>query len=347
MLILGIETSCDETSIAVLEYSRGSVFIRSCIISSQVKLHAKYGGVVPSLAAREHTENLPRILNLALKKAKVTMKDIDLIAVTSGPGLIMALLVGVAFAKALAWKYDKPLIATNHMEGHMYSNWLASDPKLSNKKIFPILHLVVSGGHTQLILMKSHCSYKLLGQTVDDAAGEAFDKTARILGLPYPGGPNLSREADKFNPDKSKLNIDLPRPMINSKNYDFSFSGLKTAVLYLVRDLKKKYKLSAIKSELAYEIQKTIVDVLITKTKRAANNHRIGAIMLSGGVSANKLLRSELTKLGKNLNIPVIMPEMRYTTDNAAMIAMAGLVNIKYGKKRRKKVEADANWEIV
>ena len=245
MKILGIETSCDETAIAIINIedvnngvkrsrTTSGIKVLTNTISSQVKLHAKYGGVVPNLAAREHAKNIEHIFKLALKEAKTKINDIDLIAVTRGPGLGPALLVGTTFAKTLAWKYEKPILGANHLEGHIYSNWLNPDFKIKSVK-FPILNLIVSGGHTELVLMTDYGKYKIIGETLDDAIGEAFDKVARLLGLGYPGGPLISKLAENGNPDR----YPLPSPMIHSKNYNFSYSGLKTAVLYLIRDLKK------------------------------------------------------------------------------------------------------------
>lgn len=348
MLILGIETSCDETSVSVIEVNEDQIAVKTNIVSSQIKKHAPFGGVVPSLAAREHIKNLPYVSKKALDG--FNMDQIDLIAVTSGPGLISSLLVGTTFAKTLAYKYQKPIIGVNHMEGHIYSNWL----KLAGKSpTFPALCLIVSGGHTQLTLMTDHGRYKTIGQTVDDAAGEAFDKIARILGLGYPGGPAIQVEAEKFQSKADTLlteKITLPRPMINSKNYNFSFAGLKTAVLYKVRELTKKYLLEKIRSEMAHEAQEAIVDVLIQKTIRAAKEFKVKSIMLSGGVSANKLLRQRLIETGEKLKIPAYMPNSEYTTDNAAMIAVAGYFSSKNSKTKNigwEKVKADANWEIV
>ena len=329
MLILGIETSCDETAVSLLEVKNNRIKILSNAISSQVKLHAKYGGVVPSLAAREHVKNLPKVVKLAL--GKFSIKKIDLLAVTRGPGLVSSLLVGTAFAQTLAWKYKKPIIGVNHMEGHIASNLLksASVP-------FPALCLVVSGGHTELVLMTNIGKYQIVGQTLDDAAGEAFDKIARLLGLGYPGGPAISREAEKIRDADRRLEIKLPRPMIHSKNFDFSFSGLKTAVLYLVRDLTKTHPLSKIKNAIAAEAQQAIIDVLIAKTMRAAEKYKARSIMLSGGVSANKLLRKELEKATKEKSLKFFRPEIDYTTDNATMIALAGYYN--FLKDRRTKL---------
>src|SRR3989344_1161252 len=331
MKILGIETSCDETSIAVLEVVPSShkaskdkqktkAKVLSNTISSQIKIHAKYGGVYPALAAREHAKNIDKVLKLTLKEAELkSVNDVDLIAVTKGPGLAVALIIGITFAKTLAWKYKKPIVGVNHLEGHIYSNWLT--PELQARPVqvlpvipFPTLNLVVSGGHTELVLMKSHGKYKILGETVDDAAGEAFDKIVRLLGLGYPGGPLISKEPERFSKSEihllensraisrgsrvgrisDLLQIKLPRPMINSGNLDFSFSGLKTAVLYLVKKLKEESPMLDIKRvrpTKAHAPQQPIVDVLVSKTLGAAKQYKIKSVLLSGGVSANKLLR--------------------------------------------------------
>ena len=370
MLILGIETSCDETAASLLEVSRGKIKVLSSVISSQVKLHAPYGGVVPSLAAREHVKNLPGVLRLAL--GKLPLKKVDLIAVTRGSGLISSLLVGTAFAKTLAWKYNKPIIGVNHLEGHIASNWLApvggilnfqfpiskQNPKskktthysllTTHSKTLPALCLIVSCGHTELALMAGIGRYKIVGQTLDDAAGEAFDKIARILGLGYPGGPALAAEAAKLQTANYKLQTTLPRPMFHSKNLNFSFSGLKTAVLYLVRDLTKTHPLSKIKTAIAAEAQQAIVDVLIAKTIRAAKQYKAKSIMLSGGVSANKLLRQELEFAAKKIGVGFFKPEMEYTTDNAAMIALTGYFDYQKTEKKFdwRSVKIDANLSI-
>jgi N6-L-threonylcarbamoyladenine synthase len=334
MLILGIETSCDETSVSLLEIKNKKTKVLSNIVSSQMKLHAKFGGVVPALAAREHVKNLRHVLSAATKN--IDLKKIDLIAVTAGPGLVSSLFVGTTFAKTLAWKLNKPIVGVNHTEGHIYSNWLPLATSVKSelsKKIFPALCLTVSGGHTQLSLMARIGKYKIVGETLDDAAGEAFDKIARLLNLGYPGGPAISIEAEKLK--NKKLNIKLPRPMINAKNFNFSFAGLKTAVLYMVRDLTKIYPLQKIRTEIAHEAQNAIVDTLISKTMKAAERYKARSIMLSGGVSANKLLRSAFQKFTKQKKIKYFQPEMVYTTDNAAMIAMAGYFNFKHKKTGR------------
>ncbi len=349
MRILGIETSCDETAVAVLDITKGKIKVLSNTISSQVKLHAKYGGVVPNLAAREHVKNIKRVFNLALEKANLPraalgkLSGIDLIAVTRGPGLGPALLVGITFAKTLAWKYRKPLVGINHLEGHIYSNLLKKagvnlkfNPPAGgrNSKLFPILNLIVSGGHTELVLMTSHGKYKLIGETLDDAIGEAFDKVARLLGLGYPGGPIVSKLAEQGNPDR----YPLPSPMINSKDFNFSYSGLKTAVLYLVRDLEKKLD-DQQKKDICASFQKAAIDVLIKKALKAARECEVKSVFLSGGVSANKLLRFNLNMAAEGLGVNYSQPELEYTGDNAAMIALAGYMNYKNKK--------DSSWESV
>ncbi|MGD0977498.1 MAG: tRNA (adenosine(37)-N6)-threonylcarbamoyltransferase complex transferase subunit TsaD [Minisyncoccia bacterium] len=367
MLILGIETSCDETAAAVLEVHPVKLSLRdtgftgfnrvkvlSNVVSSQIKIHAPFGGVVPSLAAREHVKNLRPVLNSALQTTHYSLPTIDLIAVTAGPGLISSLLVGTAFAKTLAWKYKKPIVGVNHIEGHLLSNWLPESNKLSaiSHKLSPAMCLVVSGGHTQLILMRDFGKYKLIGETVDDAAGEAFDKIARILELGYPGGPAISAEAEK---EESRImnqesRIKLPRPMLNSKDFNFSFAGLKTAVLYQTRELLKKHSLEEIKSAMAHEAQEAIVDVLTQKTISAAKKYKAKSIMLSGGVSANKRLREKLSQETEKMRIPFFKPELEYTGDNAAMIALAGYFQAMRDKRQAenwKKVQANANWELV
>ena len=343
MKILGIETSCDETAIAVIEVKNSKVKVLSNVISSQVKLHAKYGGVVPSLAAREHVKNIKHVFNLALKKAGIKNfeKKIDLIAVTRGPGLGPALLVGLTFARTIAWLYKKPLVGVNHLEGHLYSNWL-SEEKMTN--IFPALNLIVSGGHTELVLMKNHGKYKMVGETMDDAVGEAFDKVARLLGLGYPGGPVISARADKFSISNFQFPIKFPRPMIKSKDFNFSYSGLKTAVLYKIRDLKNSgTKISpATVNQISYEFQKAAIDILIQKTMRAAKEFEVKSILLSGGVSANALLRLSLNKVAVEAGIKYFQPSLKYTGDNAAMIAMAGYFTYKE-KTESSSVKMDAN----
>jgi len=348
MQILGIETSCDETAIAVLEIKNNRVKVLTNTISSQIKLHAKYGGVVPNLAAREHVKNIGHVFKFALKESRTKIDNIDLITVTRGPGLGPALLVGIAFARTLAWKYEKSLIGVNHLEGHIYSNWLPPIKKIKTLRSFsrvgPILNLIVSGGHTELVLMKGYGKYQIIGETLDDAIGEAFDKVARLLGFSYPGGPIISRLAEKGDPNS----YPLPSPMIKSKDYNFSYSGLKTAVLYLIRELTKDSPLNSSrllgearskgavrrisaqqKFDIAASFQKAALEVIIKKTIKAAQEYKVKSIFLSGGVSANKYLREKLEQEAVSNNIGYSQPEMEYTGDNAAMIAIGGYLNYK------------------
>lgn len=450
MRILAIETSCDETAVAVLEFQKSrkksgdfalpKFKILSNIVSSQVTLHAPYGGVVPNLAKREHQRNLAAILIKTLKEAKLlkiptlptgqaglrvvarrvknsrreklsnilkailerepellkkTLEfleryekpNIDLIAVTRGPGLEPALWVGINFAKALAFAWDLPIIGINHLEGHIFSVFLQKNieiskfkflisnkipkPNSQNQKIiFPALALIVSGGHTELILIhpytekklaslsqsnkflfgvvvKKWLNYEIIGSTRDDAAGEAFDKVARILGLGYPGGPAIAQQAERWKSDIGSPISDfrLPRPMINGKDFDFSFSGLKTAVLYLVQDLKKRKKnINDLIPVIAYEFEQAVVDVLVKKTVRAAEKHNIKTIILCGGVSANKKLRRAFG--GHTSNLQVLMPEIEFSGDNAAMIALAAYFESQKNQPKSKdlrRIEADGN----
>ena len=342
MKILGIETSCDETSAAVIQSNGQSFDVKSNIVSSQIKIHAKYGGVVPEVAARKHLEAILPVLGKAL--GSEGEKKIDAIAVASGPGLITSLLVGNEVARILSYLWKKPLVRINHIEAHIYANWL------TDKKVeFPALCLVVSGGHTELILMRGHGKYRVIGETRDDAAGECFDKTAKILGLGYPGGPAVSDEARKFQVSSFKFQVKLPRPMMDSPDFDFSFSGLKTAVLYMVRELLKKYKMEEIRPAMAREIQEAIVDVLIAKTLRAAKKYNVKTVMLAGGVSANKRLRERFVEMMRRElpNTKCQIPDTKYCTDNAAMIAAAGYFHaIKKDFTPWQKLKVDPNWEL-
>ena len=367
MLILGIETSCDDTGISIIKVSEKQkpIFeILSNVVSSQIKVHAKYGGVVPNLAAREHLKNIEPCLKTALKEANIRPEQIDLMAVTVGPGLIPSLLIGVNFAKTLAYVWKKPIIGINHIEAHILANWLINPETVE----FPALALVVSGGHTQLIFMKNIGNYKILGETRDDAAGECFDKVAKLLGLGYPGGPIISAQAAKFQISKSKFqiksqipNFKLPRPMLTHKNYDFSFSGLKTAVLYLVKSqisnlpgLAKRSgagKSQKFIQELCHETQQAIIDVLIEKTLRAAKEYKAKTIILTGGVAANEELRNQLNVKCQLLRVNFLVPPKNLCTDNGAMVAMAGYFGARRHPASRdkyswRKIKADANLRI-
>jgi N6-L-threonylcarbamoyladenine synthase len=344
MRVLGIESSCDESAIALLDISKSKIKIEKNIISSQINIHKKYGGIVPEVAARHHAENFFPIL----KEAKINFKNVDQIAVTYGPGLITSLMIGLELAKTLSYLYQKPLIPVNHIEAHIYSNWL-SHPELFKNKNFPALAVVVSGGHTQLFLMKNYGQYKLVGETVDDAVGEAYDKVARILNLGYPGGPIISQRANQY---KGEDKLNFPRPMKNTKNFQMSFSGLKTAVLYKARD-EKKWTEQKI-NEYCFSFQEAVIDVLTHKIIQAAQKYSVKNILLGGGVSANQELRKVLKNKADKLGIKTYFPELKYTGDNATMIAMAGYFNkasakggsASGGKKNNFKLMADANLEL-
>jgi len=332
--IIGIDSSCDDTAIAVLEIRNGKPSILSNIISSQVKLHAKYGGVYPMLAKREHIKNLPLVYKKAVKGIDVS--EIDAIGITVGPGLEPCLWQGINFAKELSGKLKKSLIPVNHIEAHILANLINRSRTAIE---FPAICLVVSGGHTQLILMKGIGKYKLIGETRDDAAGECFDKTARILGLGYPGGPVIAEMAKKLKIKNYKLKISLPRPMIGQKNYDFSFSGLKTAVLYKAKE--GNYD----KIEMCREIQQAIIDVLIHKTIKAARDFKVKSIILGGGVAANDELRKQFKLKIKNykLKIEFLVPPEILCTDNGAMVALTAYL---HRSKTAKNLEADSNLRI-
>ncbi|MDI6815397.1 MAG: tRNA (adenosine(37)-N6)-threonylcarbamoyltransferase complex transferase subunit TsaD [Dehalococcoidales bacterium] len=311
MKILGIETSCDETAVAVVA---DGVRILSNQIASQVEIHARYGGIVPEVASRQHILAIIPILKQAMAEAKTNFSDLDGIAVTIGPGLAGSLLVGVNVAKAIALAHRLPITGVNHLEGHIYANWLGNSVPL-----FPLVCLIVSGGHSDLVLMKGHGDYVVLGRTRDDAAGEAFDKAARILGLGYPGGPAIEQSARAG----TTASIQLPRAWLKGTN-DFSFSGVKTALLRLVEVGK-----ASTTADAAASFQEAVIDVLVTKTVAVAKELRVRQILLAGGVASNELLRECLVK---NSPIPVLIPEPVLCTDNAAMIAACGYFRFKTGR---------------
>jgi len=352
MKILGIDTSCDDTCVALLEIKNRNLKILSNIISSQVKLHAKYGGVYPFLAKREHQRNLSIVFKKALRFASLAQYKIDLIGVTAGPGLEPCLWQGVNFAEKIAKEYRKSLILVNHIEAHILANFLNLKSGISGlKSIFPAVCLVVSGGHTQLILMEDIGRYKLIGETRDDAAGECFDKTARILGFGYPGGPVIATEAVKLKSENSnfKSKIKLPRPMMYTKDYDFSFSGLKTAVLYEFKKQSPRIRKSKIYIRtMCAEIQQAIVDVLIYKTIKAAKNCKVKSIILGGGVAANNELRKQFqaTVYNQKLIINFLVPSKNLCTDNAAMVAVTAYFHQKKATKSWQKIKVDANLKI-
>ncbi len=347
MIILSIETSCDETAAAIVRFRGRKAEVLADVVSSQIKMHEKYGGVVPQLAARAHLQNMVPVLEKTYGKAGIPKAKIDYIAVTAGPGLIPALMIGVNAAKALSYALGKPLVEVNHLEGHIYANWLSEKEgnayKLKEME-FPVLCLIVSGGHTQLVLMRKDMEFKIIGETVDDAVGEAFDKAAKILGLGYPGGPAIERLARQGNPAA----INFPRPMLSGPDLNFSFSGLKTAVLYETRgkDLADgKYV-----ADVAASFQAAAIEVLTLKTVRAAKKYSVRNIFLGGGVSANKALRKALRdKVKKEIpDMYVDFPPLRFTTDNALMIAIAGYYRLgaKRGITDYKHLKADMNLRL-
>ncbi len=310
-LTLGIESSCDETSVAIL---RGGREILANVISTQIPVHQKFGGVVPEIASRKHIVNIMPVLDEALRKADVKLHDIDRIAVAYGPGLVGALLVGVSAAKALAFALDKPLIGVNHLEGHIFANFLS---KVDLEP--PFMALVVSGGHTSLVHVKDYNHFSLMGQTRDDAAGEAFDKVARVMGLPYPGGPQIDKLAKEGNPDA----IDFPMALNEKGNYEFSFSGLKSAVLNYLNNTKAKH-LEINKADVAASFQKSVVNILVHKAVEAAKQTGMKKLVLAGGVAANSSLENHLRSAAQENNLEFYYPSKILCTDNAAMIACRG-----------------------
>lgn len=320
MKILAIETSCDETAASILQEEKGRLSVLAHVVSSQVELHAKWGGVVPNLAAREHVRNIVPVIDEALTKGLCTPDDIDAIAVTQGPGLIPALLIGTTAAKTLALAWNKPLIGIHHLEGHIYANLLAPDTELR----FPLLALIVSGGHTELVLMQDHFEYQVLGETEDDAAGEAFDKVAKMLGLPYPGGPIVERKARELGITNYELGIKFPRPKMDSDDYNFSFSGLKTAVLYFLQKHQPELENKNFVAAVCHEFQEAVVDVLIGKTERALTEYRPATLVIAGGVSANVRLREQMENMvQRHPSCQFLMPPFMYSLDNASMIGAA------------------------
>jgi len=331
--ILAIETSCDETGVAIYQHhADGSGNILANHLSSQIAIHARFGGVVPEIASREHDKALAPMVEAAMAEANVTWSDLDALAVTAGPGLMGALLVGTSFARALAMIHQLPLIPVHHLEGHILAAGL-------NERLppMPFVTLLVSGGHTLLIRVNALGDYQLLGQTLDDAAGECFDKSARVLNLPYPGGPEISQLAQHGNPRSHRL----PRPMLQHDNLDFSFSGLKTAVLHAAKKVDVNDQQQ--RCDLAAAIQAAICDVLVSKTIRACEQYDAAHVMLAGGVAANPQLRQQLTEQAKLRHIECHIPAPQYCTDNAAMIAYAAASHLAAGKLAPEMESWDAN----
>lgn len=306
--ILAIDTSCDDTSVAIVK--NGEILLAN-IISSQIEIHSCFGGVVPEVASRKHVEVINLLIEEALTEAKLNITEITAIAVTYGPGLIGALLVGLSAAKVISFVYKIPLIAVHHISGHIYAN------NLMKPLQFPLVALVVSGGHTELVYMEDHLKFEVMGQTRDDAAGEAYDKVARVLDLPYPGGPQIDKLAIE-----GQINIPLPRPLLESK-YDFSFSGLKSAVININHNMEQKNQ-KIIKEDMAASFQEAVVDVLTKKTVQAIIDKKVHNLLIAGGVAANQGLRSRLEKESEKYDIDLTIPSIQLCTDNAAMIASVG-----------------------
>ena len=331
MIVLGVESSCDETSVAIYDGKN----ILSNIVLSQIDTHALYGGVVPEVASRMHVENVTYVFKEAFKEANLKPEDIDLIAVTEGPGLIGSLLVGINAAKALALAFNKPIIGLNHLAGHIYANQIEGEMK------FPLLALLVSGGNTELILMRDHFQFEILGETLDDAVGEAYDKVARVCGLPYPGGPAVDKKAQLGTPS-----YPLPRVMMHSNDYNFSFSGLKSAVINLVHNANQRGEEVNI-NDLCASFQESVIETLAYKTKKCALENNVKQVIIAGGVSANKGLRTRIIDTFKDTDIEVSVPPFKYCTDNAAMIACAGYYHYQtFGKTRDLDINGDASLEL-
>lgn len=354
--ILGIETSCDETAAAVVEDGR---IIHSNVVASQVDLHAQYGGIFPEIASRAHIESIYPVVEKALHNAQKSLGDIDAVAVTQGPGLAGSLVVGVNMAKGLALGNGLPLLGVNHLEGHIYSLWLAGHDSLAQNESlpanevppieFPVIVLIVSGGHTELLLMSGHGQYRRLGGTLDDAAGEAFDKVGRLLGLPYPGGPSIQKAGQGGDPAA----FDFPRAWLRNnqgeRNYNFSFSGLKTAVLRTIQSIQPGYKPDDPLHEgfpvadVSASFQAAVVDVLVGKTVRAAGEFNVTEILIAGGVSANLALREAMAA---RAGFPVRVPPLFLCTDNAAMIAAAGYYRYLAGQRDDLDIDVKATWPL-
>jgi N6-L-threonylcarbamoyladenine synthase len=347
LTVLGVESSCDETAVSVVRDGRE---ILSNVVSSQVELHRKYGGVFPEMASRQHVRSITLVLQEAMEEARVSWDDIDAVAATYGPGLAGSLVVGLNFAKGLALARGLPFIGVNHLEGHIYSNWLA-DPERRDvpQPLFPALILIVSGGHTELVLMRDHGRYELLGRTLDDAAGEAFDKVARLLGLSYPGGPHIQREAEKGNPRA------YPFPRATPGDFDFSFSGLKTAVLREVEKLGLRQE-EATRGRpgrrlpvphLAASFQQAVVDVLVQRVVDASRRLNVKQVLIAGGVAANVPLRQAMEQALAEEGLPVFYPPIWLCTDNGAAIAAAGYWRLLAGETSPLSLEVSPGLKLV
>lgn len=332
VVILGIETSCDETAASVVKNGKE---VLSNVVASQVESHKRFGGVVPELASRKHVEQITIVIEEAMKQAKVSWEDLDAVAVTEGPGLVGALLVGVNAAKALAFSQQIPLVPVHHIAGHIYANQIITELQ------FPLIALVVSGGHTELVYMEKHGTFEVIGETLDDAAGEAYDKVARTLGLPYPGGPHIDRLAQQGKPV-----IDFPRVWLEEGSYDFSFSGLKSAVINTLHNAKQRGETIS-KEDVAASFQASVVEVLTEKTVRAAKEYNVKQVLLAGGVAANQGLRQSLQEAFQELpHVELIIPPLSLCTDNAAMIAAAGTIFYEAGLRGTMAMNAHPSLDL-
>jgi N6-L-threonylcarbamoyladenine synthase len=330
--IMGIETSCDETAVAIIKNGRE---IAANVVASQIESHKRFGGVVPEIASRHHVEQITIVIEEALKEANLTLSELDAIAVTEGPGLVGALLIGVNAAKALAFAHNIPLVPVHHIAGHIYAN------RLVKELTFPLLSLVVSGGHTELVYMKEQGHFEVIGETRDDAAGEAYDKVARTLKLPYPGGPHIDRLAQEGSDT-----LDLPRAWLEEGSYDFSFSGLKSAVINTVHNAEQRGETIA-PEDLAASFQESVIEVLVKKTVKATAEYKVKQVLLAGGVAANKGLRMALEKAFSNKgDIDLIIPPLNLCTDNAAMIAAAGSIMFEKGIRADLSLNANPGLDI-
>ena len=328
--ILGIETSCDETSVSIIEDGHKEI---ATVISTQIKTHANYGGVVPEIASRMHIENITLVIQDCLKQAKMTMNDIDAIAVTQGPGLIGSLLIGVAAATTLSYIYKKPLVPVHHIAGHIYANNLVSNMQ------FPLIALVVSGGHTELIYMKEDYSFEKIGGTLDDAVGECYDKVARVINVPYPGGPLVDKLA---RTGKDTYHLPLP---LDDHSYNFSFSGIKSAVINLAHNEEQRGNIIN-KEDLACSFQNRVVEILTKKTMKALKSYNVHNLIIAGGVSANSGIRDAFTDICKKEGINLTIPNIKYCTDNAAMIGAAGYYAYKLGIRSGYDLKAKATMNL-
>lgn len=335
MRVLGIETSCDETAVAIYDSEQG---LMAHTLFSQVAMHAEFGGVVPELASRDHVRKLVPLIRTVFKAADLPFGEVDAIAYTAGPGLVGALMVGASLARSLAWSWEIPALAVHHMEGHLLAPMLEDRPPR-----FPFVALLVSGGHTMLVDVQGVGAYKILGETLDDAAGEAFDKTAKMMGLPYPGGPLLSKLADQGRPGV----FEFPRPMVDRPGMDFSFSGLKTAVRNAVAEQARDDEIpESVMADIAWAFQEAVVDTLVIKCRRALKETRHRALVIAGGVSANRRLREKLQDMADAQRCKLFYPRLEFCTDNGAMIAYAGCQRLQAGQQSGLAIEVKARWSL-